>query len=224
LLVLFDFEVPYFTKHGLDTEFVGHPLIEECSSCEAKKDNVILLMPGSRLTEVKMMLPIFVEAAKTFGKENVVIPTIKSLEPIIKDTTSSANIDIVSQESEKANLYKTAKLAIVASGTATLQLALSGCPMVVCYKMNHLTYVILKALVKIKYISLVNIILGKGVVPELIQSDCTASKIRKSIAGIDPDSQIAYFKLIREKLINNDIGPSKKISDVLLSEHKDRAV
>jgi lipid-A-disaccharide synthase len=217
LLVLFDFETPYFKGHGLDTEFVGHPLAEECKSGHPCKDDVVVLMPGSRVTEVKRILPIFVEVFRTFRWGRVVIPTLGNLEPLVRNLTRGTGIEIISDELKKAEVYKKARLAIVASGTATLQLSLFGCPMIVCYKLNYLTYLILKKFVKVQYISLVNIILGKKIVPELIQNKCNASEIRKELININSDFQQENFKLIHEKIVNDDTSPSKRIVDILLS-------
>jgi lipid-A-disaccharide synthase len=216
LLTLFDFEPKYFIKHGLKATFVGHAAIEKFDETEKQREDILLLMPGSRVQEIKSLLPIFVEASKTMSFSRIVIPTLKHLEPLINTIVGQKKIEIISEENEKIKLYQTAKLAIVASGTATLELALTGCPMIVCYKLSNITYKILKMLVKVKYISLVNIILNKAVVPELIQSDCNSHKILETFNNLDRKVQMSSFKQIRRRLISKDrIFPSEKVANIL---------
>jgi lipid-A-disaccharide synthase len=215
LLTLFDFEPQYFTKHGLDTEFVGHPLVEVCRPHASSRDDIVLLMPGSRVSEIRNMLSIFVEASGGLGGR-IVIPTISYLEPLVMDLTRSTGIEVVSQEAAKMDLYGRARLAIVASGTATLQLALFGCPMVVCYRMNSVTFSILKRLVRTRFISLVNIIMNDMVVPELIQDMCKRDEIGKALANLDAASQTAAFEALRSRLMRGGEPPSERIASALL--------
>lgn len=217
LLTLFDFEPKYFTKHGLDTTFVGHPAIEMFEESPEIKSDDVLILPGSRTQEIKSLLPIFVESLKNVNAKRFVIPTLPHLEPAIRSLTKDLKIDIVSDETEKINLYKSAKFAIVASGTATLQLALSGCPMIVCYRLSKITYKIVKSLVKVKYISLVNIILNKTVVPELIQDECNSKSIANAVKLLDSLHQIEEFRNLRSRLKPIDSNPSKKIAETILS-------
>ncbi|MDR0630472.1 MAG: lipid-A-disaccharide synthase [Holosporales bacterium] len=206
LLTLFEFEPIYFTKYGMDAECIGHPAMEvfaEKGKTEAKEE-ILLLMPGSRSSEIKKMLPIFVEASRGYEAKRVIIPTLKHLVPLVNHFIKNRNIEVISDESEKIKLYKKAKLAFVASGTATLQLAVAGCPMIVCYKLNKLTYLLLKLFVKTKYISLVNIVLNKMVVPELIQDYCNIGNIKNEIKKLEYQDQIKHFKLIQEKVIKNN--------------------
>lgn len=216
LLTLFDFEPPFFEKEGLKTTFVGHPAIESFSLGNTTRNNDILVMPGSRVQEIEKLLPVFLEAADTF-KRNIVIPTLPHLLPIVQKLSANFNPYIETNLNAKKKLYKNAGCAIVASGTATLELALSGCPMVVAYKVSPLTFTILKHFVKVKFISLVNIIMGKEIVTELIQRNCTAKKILCAVKNIDRQTQRANFKLIREKIINNGTAPSIMAAKTILS-------
>lgn len=216
LLTLFSFEPKYFEKYGLKTTFVGHPAVEVFSPTDKEKSEILLLMPGSRIQEIKSHLPIFIDVAKSLGAKNVVIPTLPNLEGFVRSMTDEFKADIVIDETEKAELYRMAKLAIVASGTATLQLALSGCPMVVCYRISKLTYSLVRPLVKIKFISLVNILLNEQIVPELIQSDCEPKKILEQIDGLDPEKQLSAFKKIGQLVQNQEARPSVYIADILL--------
>lgn len=215
LLTLFDFEPPYFTKYGLDTEFVGHQAAINFEPTDEPKDDILLIMPGSRTQEIKSLLPIFVEAAIAMKQKRIVIPTLPHLVELIKSMIPN-HFEIITNEEEKKAMYQQAKLAIVASGTATLQLALSGCPMVVCYKLSNLTYRIVKTLVKTKFISLVNIILDSNIVPELIQDDCNSEKISEIVRSLDYELQLHNFAQLKNKLLNNNISPADNVAEILL--------
>jgi lipid-A-disaccharide synthase len=182
----------------------------------ADTEEVLLLMPGSRVQEIKSLLPVFIEAAKKIKAKRIIVPTLKHLEDFIRTTIKSEKINIISDESEKIKLYKSAKLAIVASGTATLQLALSECPMVVCYKLSKISYRIVKLLVEVKYISLVNIILNKEVVPELIQDNCNSETILHTINNLCYKEQLKNFKELKAKLKPHEGTPSKKIAKEII--------
>ncbi|MDR1233846.1 MAG: lipid-A-disaccharide synthase [Holosporales bacterium] len=218
LLALFDFEPQYFLKYGLRTEFVGHPLVEDFEECEDfPKSDTLLLMPGSRLQEIKQMLPIFLAFADDFHHAGrVVIPTLPHLRSIIEGMVESRGIEIITDEKIKNEMYRKAGLAVVASGTATLQLALARCPMIVCYKMNGITYNIIKPLVKTEYIALCNIVLNAKIVPELIQKECTAENIMRHASNLDKEFQISRFKELRDRLYNDGVSPSKRISEIII--------
>ena len=214
LLTLFDFEPGYFEKEGLKTTFVGHPAIETFSFSDNDKDDTLLLMPGSRVQEIKSLLPIFVNVSKKLGVKNIVIPTLPHLLPLINSL--APGIKTETDENKKREIYRTSKLAIIASGTASLQLALCGCPMVVCYKISNISYKIIKKLIKIRYISLVNIIFDKPIIPELIQDECNVDSIIKSIRSVDNKKQLGYFKDLHMRLQNGMNKPSEKIVEILL--------
>ncbi len=214
LLTLFKFEPKYFTQENLPTTFVGHPATENYTFAKnLKKSDKIIIMPGSRIQEIKTLLPIFLEAASQYG-DNVIIPTLPYLVPLIQRIVGT-NIVTETDPNQKKLLFQTAKCAIVASGTATLELALSGCPMVVAYKISPISFRILKHIVKIKFISLVNIIMNKNIVPELIQNNCTSSNICNALTQINYQEQLEAFKEIR-KLLTNEEPPSTKATSVIL--------
>ena len=222
LLTLFPFEPPYFTKYGLETTYVGHPAVEDyvCKNQYDKKQNILLILPGSRKQEIEKLLPTFLQPLNYLKCDRVVIPTLPNLHTLVKQISQGYDVEIVTDERIKLDLYKSAKRAIVASGTATLQLALSGCPMVVCYAVSQLTYHIVKFLIKIKYISLVNIILNKQTVPELIQKNCTPHKIAKALNNLEMSKQIEDFKNIIKILSPNGETPTKKIVDAIYEQLK----
>ncbi|MBQ8651562.1 MAG: lipid-A-disaccharide synthase [Alphaproteobacteria bacterium] len=215
LLTLFDFEPRYFSKFGLDVRFIGHPAIQKFNSTNNEKSNEILVMPGSRDQEVVKLLPVFIDAARKIKANKIIIPTLPHLKKLIQSLTNGGDIIIVENEQEKLMYYRRAKLAIVASGTATLQLALSKCPMVVCYKIANITYKILRKLVRVKYISLVNIILNRRVVPELIQNDCTSEKIVMECNQLNFAEQIKNFSKLQKKIQNGCEYPSDIAANVI---------
>ncbi|MDR0744433.1 MAG: lipid-A-disaccharide synthase, partial [Holosporales bacterium] len=204
LLTLFDFEPAYFEKYGLKTTFVGHPFAQCFHKTSCKKEELILLLPGSRSQEIKTLLPIFLKAIQNRA-EQIIIPTLPSQQNLVRSIIGERKILIVSSEEQKNELFRVAKFAIVASGTATLQLALSHCPMIVCYKLSNITYLILKKLVHLKHISLVNILLNRNAVPELIQNDCTPSNISACITSTCFAKQLSAFDELPKHITNQDV-------------------
>ncbi len=187
-LVILPFEAAFFNKFGYTAHYVGHPLTDAIQKFQPdaafidqfKAKNVIALLPGSRKQEIQLILPPMLEALKSSEHEILLAGA-----PAIQDELY-LNILQQSGMSEKVKLIRNkaydilsiAKYALVGSGTATLETALFRVPQVVCYKGNYFSYLIAKRLVKIPYISLVNLISDKEVVTELIQDDLTAQNIR----------------------------------------------
>tara|TARA_Y100000385_G_C13102896_1_gene645693 strand:- start:1207 stop:2349 length:1143 start_codon:yes stop_codon:yes gene_type:complete len=199
LYVILPFERDFFKKHGIEVNYVGHPLVDHVSNfIESKATNkkdflnkyaydqkpIIALLPGSRRQEILKKLPIMINAAKKFSdKYCLVIAGIKDFkEDYTTLTKKDKNISVIYNDTY--NLLNNAYAALVTSGTATLETALFNVPQVVCYKTSWISYKIAKALVKIKYISLVNLILDKESVKELIQSDLNEKKLSKELGRI----------------------------------------
>ena len=174
LLVIFPFEVEFYKKHRVEATYIGNPLLDEI-----KKKNytllfksqkpIIALLPGSRKQEVRRVLPLMLDIIETYPKYQFVIAASNILS---KDYYNSIikNRNVVLLYNQTYALLSNSVGALVTSGTATLETALLNVPQIVCYKTNWLTYFLAKKLVKIKFISLVNILLGKELVKELIQS------------------------------------------------------
>ncbi len=186
LFVILPFEKEFFQLQGMEVDFVGHPLLDAIENHSIEKANgnavdafekntktdkpVIALLPGSRKQEVKSMLPVMIELTKDYPQYRFVVAGVNTLQhhfysQIIKDEA----VDIV--YGQTYNLLKVAYAAIVTSGTATLETALLNVPQVVCYKGNVVSYSIAKRFLKVKYISLVNLIMDKPVITELIQNE-----------------------------------------------------
>lgn len=194
LLTLFPFEPPYFTKHGLKTTFMGHPLAEkhlgQIDGKEFRKrlklkagQPLLCVLPGSRDAEIKMHLPIFLDTVELlkiqFPDLVIVVPTIHKHKDTIETEFSRRGVSgiIVTNETEKYEAMRTSTAALAASGTVTLELGLCETPMIVAYKGNAITAAIVRRLLITKYVSLVNILLNKEVVPEFLQENCKSETL-----------------------------------------------
>lgn len=185
MMVILPFEKDYYkNKWNWDVEYVGHPLVKVIEE-EKKKPlteklsgkEVIALLPGSRKQEILKKLPIMLEVSKAFPQYQFVVAQAPGQEDSFYKTILAPYTNVSAVRNQTYNLLKQSKAALVTSGTATLETALFGVPEVVCYKASNISYQIGKRLIKIKYISLVNLIMDKLVVTELIQSELTAKKL-----------------------------------------------
>ncbi len=191
LFIILPFEKDYFAKHGIQAYYFGHPLLESIQKFRwnpsfredygLSNQSIIAILPGSRAQEIKTMLPIYLEAVRLECKYQVVIAGLKQHKSLYEELCKSKSLYPKIIYNDTYNLLHQARLAIVTSGTATLETALFGVPEVVCYKGNFLSYWFAKKLIKVKFISLVNLISNKKVVQELIQSDCTPTRIKSEM-------------------------------------------
>jgi lipid-A-disaccharide synthase len=192
MLVILPFEKDYYqTKWNWQVEYVGHPLVEviEKHIAQGAKQNlsdkpVIALLPGSRKQEILKKLPIMLEVSKSFPAYQFIVAKAPGADETFYNELLK-NYSNVSYVADKTyDLLMQSKAALVTSGTATLETALFGVPEVVCYKGSYLSYQIGKRLVNIKYISLVNLIMDKVVVKELIQNDLTVKNVRLELDAL----------------------------------------
>lgn len=214
LYVIFPFEKKYYNeKHNIDTFYFGHPLIEAISSYNINKNffsennipynkPIIAFLPGSRIQEIKTILPIFLSIISNYPNYNFIIAGVNNVDPNIYNLGSYSNLFIVYNKTY--DLLTNSFAAIVTSGTASLECSLFKIPQLVCYKTSHLSYFIGKLFVKLKYISLVNIILEKGIVKELIQYNLN----KKSLA-------YEFNKLCEQETRSKIIKEYSKIFDLL---------
>jgi lipid-A-disaccharide synthase len=192
MLVILPFEKEYYkNKWNWEVEYVGHPLVEVVSSYQLAVGRqqlsdkpVIALLPGSRKQEILKKLPIMLEVAKFFPDYQFIVAKApgtdeKFYAELLKNYSNVSYVD-----NKTYDLLSQSTAALVTSGTATLETALFGVPEVVCYKGSYLSYQIGKRLVKVKYISLVNLIMDKLVVKELIQDELTATNLKKELDEI----------------------------------------
>jgi len=233
MLVVFPFEVPIYQHEKIPVEFVGHPLVEEIQETLSrdefykkfsldKKYKFIAAIPGSRKQEIhslfETMLNAAIELAGTEMHVVVAVASNLSVDEYLKYVPYGANIKFVQHHTHEVMKY--AEFAYVTSGTATLETACSGTPMVVVYKTSPLTYWIARLVVKIKNIALANIVAGKTIVPELIQGDVKVNKLVKTARSIlsERDRIIEMkeeLKKVREKL--GEAGASAKVAQAILA-------
>jgi lipid-A-disaccharide synthase len=237
LLVILPFEPPYFEQEGLPCTYIGHPIVETQFPLNGNQfkqkygigenETVISLMPGSRRGEINRLLPIFTEAVSLLARIDnpvIVIPTIPSLKAEVEHMVAPNSIKTIVLDNEKDKLasYKAASAAIVKSGTGSLEVALAGCPMVIGYKVNYISYRIIKSLVKIKYANLINLILDEEIIPEFLQNYCTPYLISQSVDKILDDYKLKDLQIVRglEALKTMGLGepesPSLKAANAIL--------
>jgi lipid-A-disaccharide synthase len=212
MMVILPFEKEFYARLGYQADFVGHPLLDELKEEKQVPKEVFLrenhlsekpvvaVLPGSREQEIKKILPVMMAAAKEFPEYQFVAAGVKSVSPAVY---SDFNIPVVFDQTHA--LLRASVAAMVASGTATLETALLNVPQVVGYKLNMLTYFIGKMLVHLRFISLVNLIMDKEVVQELIQFDFTAQNLAKALHDLlENESRrkeiLAQYAQMREKL------------------------
>jgi lipid-A-disaccharide synthase len=215
LLALFPFEPPYFERVGLPCTFVGHPLVEAgIEAAQARRfrqtynvhdsQDILVVLPGSRRSELASLLPVFRDVVANLLKANpalrVVIPTLPHLiERLKQETVSWPGVPIfTTADSDKYDAFKAGKVALAASGTIALELALAGLPAVIAYKVHPLTYALYHRLITVKYANLVNIMADKLIVPEFLQTNCTAGRLAQGLT--DLLSQPALLAQQREAL------------------------
>jgi len=191
MLVILPFEEKFYQKWNYKVEYVGHPLVQVIHDFLQTHPNVpnegkpiIALLPGSRKQEVAKKLPIMLAASKKFPAYQFVIARASSLDDEFYSEFLQVYPEVSSVKDQTYSLLSKATAALVTSGTATLETALFGVPQVVCYKGSQASFEIAKRLVKIKYIALVNLIMDKPVVTELIQNDLTADNLSKELEDI----------------------------------------
>jgi lipid-A-disaccharide synthase len=217
MYVILPFEMEFYEKnHNFPVQFVGHPLIdaiakrEQVNPEEFRKENnlddrpIVALLPGSRKQEVSKMLEIMLSITEDFKDHQFIIAGAPSLEAsFYAPFINKNNVHLLLNKTY--DLLSLSSAALVTSGTATLETALYKVPQVVCYKGNRISYEIAKRVIKLKYISLVNLILDKPVVTELIQTDLTTKRLKEELTHILDDYHRAVLVLEYYDL-ENDLG------------------
>jgi lipid-A-disaccharide synthase len=214
MIVILPFEKEFYKKHAYDVEYVGHPLLEVIEEFKRKNiqhstlntqhssQTIIALLPGSRKQEIIKKLPIMLAATVYFPEYNFIIAKAPGITDdfYFQFLVSYKNVSVSNQT---YSVLKLSKAAVVTSGTATLETALFEIPEIVCYKASELSYQIGKRLIKLKFISLVNLIMNKEVVKELIQNDLTAENIRHELEQLlTNESRQQQIKSDYKELIN----------------------
>lgn len=207
IMVIFPWEVDFYKKHGVEAVYYGNPFIDKYNLVDRKGDK-ILLLPGSRKQEVKRLLPEMLKVVRENTKENYLLRLAKEEHKkwIEEDLNSYKNLEVNSEISLEEAI-KESKVAIAASGTVILELALMGIPGVVVYKTGLINEVIARCLVDIKYVSLPNLTLNEEVYPELLQRQCNSIKIWEEVKRIlnNQDEVNSKIMAIRKKLSGDQV-------------------
>jgi lipid-A-disaccharide synthase len=213
MLVILPFEKDYFkNKWNWEVEYVGHPLVNVIDDAihhqplqKLSDKPVVALLPGSRKQEIKVKLPIMLQVAKQFTDHQFIVAKAPGLEESFYDAMLAGYNNVSYVSNQTYNLLRQSAVALVTSGTATLETALFAVPEVVCYKGSPISYAIAKRVISIKYISLVNLIMDKPVVKELIQHELTPENITKELKALLQDPQrrqelASDYKALKELL------------------------
>ncbi len=188
MLVILPFEKDFYKKWNYGVEYVGHPLIEVIEQAKAappatafSHKPIIALLPGSRKQEIIKKLPIMLQVSKAFTSYQFIVAKAPGLDATFYDALLQPYSNVSFVSGQTYDLLQQAKAALVTSGTATLETALFGVPEVVCYKSSNISYQIGKRVIKVKYISLVNLIMDKPIVKELIQDQLTPANLETAL-------------------------------------------
>lgn len=233
MYVILPFEKEFYKKFNYDVEYVGHPLLDEINNKvkntlfykinSLPSDPVIAILPGSRKQEISVKLPVMLAMAKYFPKLQFLVACAPGIEKKFYEQFSREH-NVYYLFNQTYDILQHSEAAIVTSGTATLETALFNVPQIVCYKGSAVSYLIAKQLIKVKYISLVNLIADKQIVPELIQFKFTErnlySHFERLILNDDFRSQMREdYELLREKLGGE--GASEKTAKAIVEYIKE---
>jgi len=210
MLLLFNFEKKYFDEENIKNTFVGHPLIEKKGNVITTLDNliskdkkIISLFPGSRKSETSVLLPILLNFIKLMNKKNldysfVFHATDENKEFIIDKikNTNFDNIDVISDENIKGQVLSNSIFAVSKSGTISLQISSANIPSIIIYKLSFINFMIFKLLVNVKFANIINIINDKEVIPELLQKECNAEEIYKTVTYFLKNPELIEKQLI----------------------------
>lgn len=237
MLVILPFEEEFYKQYGVDVTYVGNPLLDELAkfgtanrsiflrrNSLGEKREIIALLPGSRYQEVKRVLPVMLKAASHFPDYQFVVAGVSSLDKSLYKKILG-NSDVFLIENQTYELLQNSSAAVVTSGTATLETALLTVPEVVCYKATGFSYFLAKWMIKVKFISLVNLVMDKEVVKELIQGEMTEENIVKELELLLHNSKrqrklLEDYEELKDRL--GSAGASEKAAEVIIDAMKTR--
>ncbi len=238
LLCLLPFEPPYFHRVGMPASFIGHPVVESAAGAGdgarfrrhhgiPADAGLLCVLPGSRGGEVARLLPVFAETVRLLAAQvpglRLVLPTVRAMEARVREgvaTWRPAPV-IVLDEKEKYDAFAASIVALAASGTVSLELALARLPMVIAYRVSALTAAIARRLMRVDHITIANLVLDKPVVPELTQENCTPERLAGAVLGLmrDPAARAEQTRQTGEAMRMLGMGgppPSSRAADILL--------
>ena len=234
MAVILPFEADFYAAHDIPVTFVGHPLLDDHtdymmdhSEIPSAANNLIGLLPGSREVEIRRLLPVMLDAAETIHTRDPslkfivsVAPTIDSrmLKAIISERKVTCSVNFCSEPVSR--IFPQCRLVVAASGTVTLQAAISGIPMVIIYKVSPISYWLGRALIRVDHIGLINLIAGRRLVPELIQDQASAEGIAQQVFELLADhAKLTQLKrdLLTAKNVLGGSGASKRVAEIAIS-------
>ncbi len=238
LLALLPFEPPYFEAVGLPCSFVGHAVVEEGADQGDGRGfrarhgippnaPLVCVLPGSRQSEVTRLLPIMeltlAKLARRFRGLRAVVPTVETVASVVIEHAGRWPVEtrVVAGRQEKCDAFAAANVALAASGTVALELAIAGVPMVITYRANPLTMWAARRMIRVPYVCLVNLILDRPVVPELLQENCRPDVLAEAVAALLSDEQASAAQTADARRAVEELGlggppPSQRAAEVVL--------
>jgi lipid-A-disaccharide synthase len=221
MFIIFPFEVDFYKKHGISVQYHGNPLVDETEkrltnfpkdieifrSFGIDEQPVIALLAGSRRHEIEMVLPQMIKMVKHFPEYKFVLACVKNIpEEFYKQIIGNEDVTLVKDKTYE--VLHVAQAALVTSGTATLEAALMGTPQVVCYKAGFIEILIAWAVIRVKYISLVNLIMNSEIVQELVQYDLNKTNLLSELKSILPGGDKRERIISDYRALMSKLGPS----------------
>lgn len=238
VLALLPFEPEEYRKlQGPPCSYVGHPLTEQLASLRPNEEEqkrrdaqppVLLVLPGSRRSEIRHHLALFGAALGQLSQQvpfELVLPTMPHLEAMVREGVASWPVAprLAIGETEKRAAFRVARAALAKSGTVTLELALSGIPMVTAYRVGAAEAFILRRAIRVSSVILANLVIGSDIIPEFLQENCTPDKLAHALVDVIKDSperlrQLVAFATMDGKMSTGDQPPSVRAADIVLAE------
>ena len=238
VLALLPFEPQFFEKHGLKSVFVGHPVIERAAHMKGGAAlrtrlgitagaPLLAILPGSRMNEVRLLLPPFRRAVQILRARDsslvCILPVVDHVAEYVREHTRAwpAPLHMVAGDADKFAAFNAATAAIAASGTVTTEIALAGLPMVVAYRLGSLTYALVRPFVNVQFITLANILLDHAAVPEFVQGACTGAALANALTPLltDENARKAQQRDLAQAVSSLGLGderPSVRAARALL--------
>ncbi len=235
IMVVFPFEVDIYRQAGVDVRFVGHPLADIVTSAYTQQEaraqlgldtakRTVALLPGSRRKEIEQLLPDMLRAGRIlldrFPDLQFVLPVAPTLDPaLVTGHVGESGLPVRVVDGRVYDVLRASDAAIVTSGTATLETGLMAVPMAIVYRVSVLSYLIGKAIIRVKNIGLVNIVAGKTVVPELIQDNVTPVNIARTLGEVLEDParhELVRRELLRVRQLLGEGGASDRAASVVI--------
>jgi lipid-A-disaccharide synthase len=238
VLALLPFEpAAYQRLHGPPCTYVGHPLSEQLALLRPNADElarrngeppVLLVLPGSRRSEVRRHMAVFGETLARLQAEGVafeaVLPTMSHLESVVREGVKSWKVEprIVMGDQDKRAAFRTARAALAKSGTVTLELAISGVPTVAAYRVGSIEASVLRRMISVQSVILANLVLGENIVPEFLQADCTPDNLARALRPLLGDTpertrQLDAFGKLDAIMSTGKASPSISAADIVLA-------